>query len=224
MCCAVQEETTGIKCRKKIQDIRLFIMFEPMISALQSIQKKIPLLKNEGVQFILKFLFFVIVIHYLNELVIGLAAPGGLYLPFVEQHLNYIAVWRTALLKVSSALLHLFHYDHHLLLPYRIQSASTGHTVTMVYSCIGYGVTGVWIAFVLAFRMKIISKLIWAIAGSAFLFLLNCVRINAILVLGKPTESFNNIIDHHDLFNLFAYAFIFGMMYLLIKKSKTRMT
>lgn len=199
-------------------------MFDAMKGNLHPLQKKIPFLQNEGWWFIAKFLFFVLTIQYFNEFMIGLAAPGGLYLPWVEHYFNYIAWWRTALLKTSSLLLDLFSYPHQLLLPYRLQSLKTGHIVTMVYSCIGYGVTGVWIAFVLAFKMRAKSKILWAIIGAAFLFLLNCIRIIAILVLGKPGEKMNNIIDHHDLFNVFAYGFVFAMMYLIIRRNKRQHT
>lgn len=185
------------------------------------LQKIHPVFRNTGILFLVKFIFLIVFFHFLNEAVIGFSAEGGYYSAFVAQYLNYIDPWRSAILNTSAWILQLFEYPSILIPPYKLKSLVTGHSVAMVYSCIGYGVTGVWLAFVFAVQFNWKQKLIWAITGFCTLFFLNCLRVIGILLASADKELLvNSPIDHHTLFNIVAYGFVFGMIYLLIKKAE----
>ncbi len=176
-------------------------------------------LQNPGILFIVKFLCYVVVLYYTNILFISLTSPEGIYAPLIAQYFDYIATWRYSLLHTASYLLNILGWQTELIGPYKMKLAGSNHTVTMVYSCIGYGVTSVWIAFVLAMQLGWKSKFIWSLFGFVSLFILNCLRIIAIL-LAHGNLSFNSWLDHHALFNIIAYGFIFSLMYWMIKKQE----
>ncbi len=169
--------------------------------------------QNKGFVYIIKFLCWFAVLYGGNILFIGLTSPaGGFYSSFLDQHLNYINWWRTAILQVSNVFAHLFGMNTFVQHPMRLKAVD-GPGVRMVYSCIGYGVTSFWCAFVLANEGRWQKKLFWAVAGALGLFVVNCLRVSLLLLAVQNRWRVNGFFDHHTLFNIAAYLLIFTLIY-----------
>ncbi|TDH28029.1 hypothetical protein EXU57_06080 [Segetibacter sp. 3557_3] len=175
--------------------------------------------QNKGFIYIIKFLCWFAVLYGGTIFFIGLTSPaGGFYSSFLDNNLNYINWWRTAILEVSNIFAHLFGMNTFVQHPMKLKAVD-GAGVRMVYSCIGYGVTSFWCAFVLANEGKWQKKLFWAIAGGVGLFLVNCLRVSLLLLAVQSRWQVNRFFDHHTLFNIAAYALIFFLMYIYTRNS-----
>ena len=68
-------------------------------------------------------------------------------------------------------------------------------------------------------KSKILFKIKWLFIGVLFIFILNILRVSIILyATNKKWHSLFNI-DHHTVFNIVSYGFIFFLMYLYNKNS-----
>ncbi len=175
--------------------------------------------ENSGLRFLSRFLILFVFFYYVNIAAIAITSEGGLYWQFADKYLDYISFWRYSLLKFSSIIANLVGFDTQMVGPYKLKLAGETHMVSMVYSCIGYGVTSVWLAFTLAMEFGWKKKLFWLVIGSCGLFILNCFRIVAIL-LAHDRLGENALFDHHTLFNIVAYGFVFLLMYLIIQANE----
>ncbi len=88
-----------------------------------------------------------------------------------------------------------------------------GKGISIVYSCLGFGVMSFWTAFALAAEGTKKSRLIWLFAGLVSLWLLNVLRITLVLIAANKGWRFPFGWDHHTWFNIIAYAFIFVLIY-----------
>ncbi len=88
----------------------------------------------------------------------------------------------------------------------------------MVYSCIGYGITSFWLAFVFANKGSWKKKLLWMTGGALVLWIINVVRISLVLLANSKQWAIPLGWDHHTWFNIVAYGFIFLMMWVYDKK------
>ncbi len=163
-----------------------------------------------SVYFIVKFLLFYFILDYFTLFYIGITAPGNLYFPWLDQHLNYIRALRHLLLGTSAFLLQQMGYVTYtsdiLLYVY-------GHGgVKLVYSCLGYGVMSFFAAFVLAWPKPIKSKALFLPVGLLLIQSLNIVRF-ILLSLHGNKQLENLKIDHHSLFNLILYLMVMGILY-----------
>lgn len=181
------------------------------------------LIKNPGFVFIVKFLVLFLGLHYFNEFYIGITAPGGLYVPFLDHHLNYVAWIRHSVLFGSKLLCGLFGYDTHIEGEYFLRSV-TGHGVRMVYSCIGLGIMSFWAGFVLAHANPWKKKLYWTLLGLVVIWIINCFRVAIILMATVNDRNINRFIEHHTFFNMIAYLFIFILIILFLKRQGLQKT
>jgi exosortase/archaeosortase family protein len=151
--------------------------------------------------------------------VIGLAAPGAYYSPFVHDYLNYPVALRNSLLLGARGFVGLLGYTAYLHDAFFI-SMPQGRGVRMVYSCLGIGVFSFWVAFVYANKGSLKKKLAWMAAGMLLVWLINVARIGLLLlaVNGKWTMPLN--MNHHTLFNIAAYTAIFLLIYLYHRSGK----
>jgi exosortase/archaeosortase family protein len=95
----------------------------------------------------------------------------------------------------------------------------TGGVRTFIgFSCLGLGVTWVFIAMIISLQGKALRKIIYIIIGSTLIFILNVARMSYLTWLGRNGKAFTDIyisffgigkINHHDLFNIFIYIIIF---------------
>jgi exosortase/archaeosortase family protein len=164
-----------------------------------------------------KVLVFFLGLHYGNEFFIGITAPGGLYVPFLEQHLNYVAWIRQSVLWGAKILSGVFGYQAYIDGPFHLRSV-TGPGVQMVYSCIGLGIMSFWAGFVLAHSIPWKQKLLWTFAGLMMIWAVNCFRVSVILAATVNRWSTNKYLDHHDIFNIVAYMLVFVLILIFIKK------
>jgi len=175
------------------------------------------IIKNPGFRFIVKFLVLFLGINFFHDLFIGITAPGGLYIPYLENHLNYIAWLRHSILWGAKHLSALFGYESYVDGPFHLRSV-TGPGVQMVYSCIGLGIMSFWAGFVLAHEIKWKKKLLWTLIGLLTIWTINCFRVAVILAATVNRWNVSKYLDHHDTFNIVAYIFIFFLIVLFVRK------
>ena len=174
------------------------------------------IIQNPGLRFIIKFLVLFLGLHYFNEFYIGITAPGGLYVPFLEHHLDYVAWIRHSILWGSMNLSGLFGYESYIDGPFHLRSV-TGPGVQMVYSCIGLGVMSFWAGFVLAHEIKWKKKIGWTLLGLIVIWIVNCFRVTVILAATVNKWNPSKYLDHHDTFNIIAYVCVFILIIIFIK-------
>ena len=173
------------------------------------------------ITYLIKFLVVFGILYYGTIAFIGLAAPGGYYIPFFDHYLNYPSWLRASLLICSQALLSLFGYHTTLPGQYLIR-LSTGSSVRIVYTCLGYGIMSFWIAFVFANKGAWKKKALWILAGLAAIWFINVVRISLLLVATSKGKKMPWGLDHHTLFNICAYALVFAMIFLYDSSRKDK--
>src|ERR1700761_4224866 len=136
--------------------------------------------QNSPVRFAVLFISLFLLFYYFNILFFGITSPGNHYLPFLADHLNYIAALRWFLLQSSAGLLRLFGFST---LTNNNELLVVGRgIITLVYTCLGLGVMSFFAAFVLAYPKPTKPKFIFLISGLLIIQLLNIIRF-ALLVL-----------------------------------------
>jgi exosortase/archaeosortase family protein len=152
---------------------------------------------------------------------IGITTPGGYYVAFADNYLDYISGFRSLLLHSSKLLLQAIGYDVYLKDGYTIKMVN-GRGVQLVYSCLGYGVISFWIAFVFANKTSLRKMLQWMMGGVVVICLLNVVRISLMLIsVNKHWPSLFNL-DNHTWFNIVLYGVLFFMIYLFDQTQQSR--
>lgn len=97
-----------------------------------------------------------------------------------------------------------------------------GGSVQLVYTCLGYGVTSFWIAFIFANNGNWKKKMAWMLGGIATLYIINVIRISLTLLSNSKKWHFPFGWDNHTWFNIVAYVAIFIMIWVYDKKSKVK--
>jgi len=143
---------------------------------------------------------------------IGIAAPGGWYSPFVHNYLDYVSWLKMSLIHATGFILSLFHVSTHIEPGFTIRYTG-GAGVIIAMDCVGYGVYSFWIAFVAANKGKIAKKISWIVFGLLALWLINVIRITLFLTSINKGWPMPLGIDHHTWFNIFAYLLIFLMIW-----------
>ena len=152
---------------------------------------------------------------------IGLAAPGGYFSPFVQQYLDYVSWIKISLIKATGFLLSLFGIATHAE-PGFLVRINGGRGVFIAMDCVGYGVYSFWIAFVAANTGTFLRKVTWIISGLLILWLINVVRITLFLVAINKGWPMPLGIDHHTWFTIAAYGMIFILIGYYDKTSKNK--
>lgn len=202
---------TGIKSHLYVNFLRV------KISTLKSFLNKPVLI------YLLKFAVAFCLLYFGTLAVIGLSAPGGYYSGFVDRYLDFIPAWRNALLQSSAFFLSLFGYQAYQSTDILLHMAG-GSSVQLVYSCLGYGVTSFWIAFVFANTGSRQKKLLWVTGGTAILYIINVIRISLTLLSNSKKWHFPFGWDNHTWFNIAAYAAIFLMIFFYDRTNKESRT
>jgi len=169
--------------------------------------------------YLIKFAAIFCLCYYGTLAVIGLASPAGWYSPFVEKHLDYISWIKLSLMHATGFLLSLFHIPTEIGPGFLIRFPH-GRGVIIAMDCVGYGVYSFWIAFVAANNGKLLKKILWIILGLLALWFINTVRITLFLTSLNKGWPMPLGLDHHSWFNIFAYIFIFLMIWLYDKSLK----
>ncbi len=165
------------------------------------------------ISFLIKFFVIFSICYYGTLGVIGLTVPGGRYVPFIHDHLDYVSAIRNSLLYGSKWLLSLFGYDTYIAGGHNLRFFN-GRGIRIEYECVGYGVMSFWIAFVIASQGTLKRKIFWLLFGLLFIWLLNITRLSLLLLAINKGWPMPMGWDHHTWFNIFAYLFIFIFIWL----------
>lgn len=150
---------------------------------------------------------------------IGIAAPGNLYSPFVEKYLDYVKWIKLSLMWATGTILSIFGISTYTLPDFVIR-ITDGRGVAIAMDCVGYGVYSFWIAFVVANKGRFWRKFLWIIFGVLALWFINVIRITLFLLAINKGWPMPLGLDHHTWFNIFAYLFIFIMIWWYDKTGK----
>lgn len=174
------------------------------------------------VVYFLKFIFLLLALFYFNLFYIAITDWRGMvYSPFLEHHLNYIDWLRNSVLYTSNAIVHLFGINSYIIAPYRIKIPH-GPYVETVYACLGLGLMSFWVAFVSAHKSSWKKKIAWNLVGILCIWFINCWRVALLLIALQHDNTLSGFVDHHTLFNIFAYALIILLIYLHAKVVKRK--
>lgn len=168
--------------------------------------------------FIAKLLLLFCVFYFGSQLWIGITSKGNYYSAFADTYLNYIAWLRTSLLKAAGVICMVF--GHKTAIENEISLRIIGgYKINMVYSCIGIGVMSCWAAFALAFPSQLKRKAKWLIGGLLVIWLLNSIRVAALLLLVNSTRNTKAFPQHHTVFNIVSYCIVVVMIYFYTKRA-----
>ncbi|MEO6819234.1 MAG: hypothetical protein ABI204_05865 [Ginsengibacter sp.] len=177
------------------------------------------ILKNQFIVYVIKFAIIFCLLYYGTLAWIGLAAPGGKHVVFIEKYLDYVSWIKHSLINASAFILSVFGIQT-LKEPGFLLKFPGGRGVIIAMDCVGYGVYSFWIAFVAANTGSVGRKIKWMITGVFFLWLINVIRITLFLTSINKGWPMPLGIDHHTWFNIFAYLFIFIMIWWYDRNAK----
>jgi exosortase/archaeosortase family protein len=172
---------------------------------------------NPAVRFSVTFLALFFLLYYFHIFYNGLVAPGGLYSPFLAEHLNYIKWLRHFLLFASSGVLSWLGY-YNITNDMALLTVGRG-SIILAYNCLGLGVMSFLISFILTYPKPWKSKLLFLIPGLVFIQVLNIARFVLLALYWRQLDKKWNL-DHHTIFNIVVYLFIFTTLYIWIKPKK----
>jgi exosortase/archaeosortase family protein len=171
--------------------------------------------------YLAKFAGFFCVCYFGTLAVIGLAAPGGLYSPFIARYFDYVSWIKISLMRATELILSFFYIQTENESGFVIRFIG-GKGVIIAMSCVGYGVYSFWIAFVTANKGEFVKKILWIFFGLLALWFINVIRITLFLTAINKGWPMPLGIDHHTWFNIFAYLLIFFMIWWYDKSSKNK--
>ena len=175
---------------------------------------------NKGfLRYMLKFLSIFCIAYYGTIALIGVSSVGGYYSAFVHDYLDYVSLLRYLLIHSSKFVLSLLGYSTYLPDIYTLKMVK-GRGVHIGYDCIGYGVLIFWMAFVLANKGTWKSKLLWIAGGSFIIWMVNVFRVSILLISINKNRPLPFNLEHHTLFNILAYLFIFLLIFMFDRKQK----
>ncbi len=169
--------------------------------------------RESPLRFLVVFIGLFLIFYYFNIFYFSITSRGSHYVPFFDEHLNYIRWLRNLLLTVSRSIVNMLGFtcisnDHQLLV------AGRG-IIDVVYSCLGLGVMSFFAAFVIAYPKKLKPKLIFLLIGLISIQVLNVLRFVLLAVLWDKKSHL--ILDHHTIFNIIIYIIIAITLYFWVK-------
>ena len=176
------------------------------------------------VSYLIKFIIFYFLCRFLFTVWWGVSDPNGLvYSAFCEQYMNYYTVTRFYMFQLPISVtgllgIHAFQDSVNSL------QVENGGRLLVKDVCYGLGLISFWIAFVLSDSTAWKRKVMWCLAGVASLMAINIMRVSLLLAAKQNQWNIHLLdsygLDHHTLFNIVAYAFIFLLMLAYYKKNK----
>ncbi len=175
--------------------------------------------KYPEVLFIAKFLLLFLFLYLGTEFWIGVTSPGNHYCKFCDDYFNYIKWLRNSILKAAEILCNIFGYKATKLNNITIEGVS-GFKVTMVYSCIGYGILSFWTAFTITYPSAFKRKIKWLFGGLICLWFANVVRICLLLIYVNNVKNIHSFPKHHLAYTIVTYVIVFILIYFFVKEKK----
>jgi exosortase/archaeosortase family protein len=175
---------------------------------------------HSPLRFLLVFLGLFLLFYYFNIAYFSITSHGSHYLPFFDEHFNYIRWFRHLLLNTSTTIINWSGYNA-ISNDYQLLVAGRG-TIDVVYSCLGLGVMSFFVAFVIAYPKDLKPKLIFLFAGIICIQVLNVLRF-VFLVLFWDKKS-KVILDHHTIFNIAIYIIMAITLYFWVKHDDKQVT
>jgi len=169
--------------------------------------------------YLLKFLGCFCLLYYGTKALIGLTIPGGYYSYYAANYLDYISVLRQSLLYGAKVFLLLFGYHSNVENTFYLRMVN-GRSIHMVYSCLGYGISSFWAAFIFANTGSLQKKIVWILSGVICIWSINVIRVSMLLLAVNNNWQFSLGLGHHTWFNIAAYGFIFLGIYFYDKSVK----
>jgi exosortase/archaeosortase family protein len=169
--------------------------------------------------FVAKFLLIFCILYFGTFAIIGLSSPVGYYSGFVAHYLDYVSGIKILLLQSTKGILSLFGISTSIKFDFTI-GYSGGNYVHIARDCVGFGVYSFWAAYVVANKIPLKQKIMWAVGGVLLLFIINDLRITLLLVAINKGWAMPLGIDHHTWFNIFAYLAIFIMIFYFEKSQR----
>ena len=176
--------------------------------------------QNIYLRFPIRFFGLYLPLEIIYYVVISASHPNGkLYSLFVTQYLNIMNGIRNILIGISQLVLSVFNYsttryaEHGLMI-------NTGGKVSVNNACLGYSIMAFWLAFIFANDGTWKMKAKWILTGLLAITIINVGRIVFLLIALNKKWSLFYSIDHHSAFNIVAYLFIFGLMYVFIRSRR----
>ncbi len=174
---------------------------------------------KKQLRFIISFLLLFTIVYGFNLAFIGVTAPGGIYLPWLQDHLNYIEHWRNFNIQATAFTLDALGY------PVKITSftlAVPGRGgFKLIYSCLGYGIMSFLFSYVMIFPKPWRSRIVVLVPGLLIIQILNLIRF-LIISLYWRKMSFYTWIDHHLAFDIFIYLVVIMILYMWINSNTKR--
>ncbi len=159
-----------------------------------------------------KFIAIFCILYYSTIGLIGVAAPGGYYVPFINHYFNYVSWLRSSLLYGARFVMLIAGFETYVWDIYHLQVIN-GRGVHIGFDCLGYGIMSFWAAFILANEGNFIKKIKWLLGGLLLIWLINVLRISLLLVAVNKQWPMPLGLDHHTWFTIVAYFCIFTMIY-----------
>lgn len=170
------------------------------------------------VGYFIKFVIVLVGFYYFNLWFLGITDPQNFYSPFLDHNLNYISWVTASILQTSNGIEHTLGIQSFV--AGKLIAVPKGAGVLLNYTCLGFGILGFWIAFILAHKINWKRKLFWCVMGMSAIWLINVGRITVLLLALQNKWKGNNYMDHHDMFNVAAYCIIFLLIYFYNRESR----
>lgn len=166
--------------------------------------------------FVINLLLFFALFYYACEAIIAITAKGGLYSSFIAEHFNVVQWYRQSILQASCYISNLLGYKT------EVASSTTilgfnNFSVTVVYSCLGYGVSSFWAAFVVAYPSSSKPKWLWFVVGLVLIWFANVLRIFLLLLKVNEAKDIAQFSQHHLVYNITVYCIVLVMVYFFTK-------
>lgn len=176
------------------------------------------LLRKPELRFILIFFFTYCILYAINYTWTGLTIQGGYYNNWIAWNADYISGLRNLLLQMASSFLSAMGYENTVMGQYLFVAGGKG--IRIVYSCIGLNIIFVWVAFNIAFPIRLLNRILYIVAGIVLITVLNFIRIALVAISPYKGRFLNTPLDHHTVFNIVVYAFIIGAIIAIVNFQK----
>ncbi len=175
---------------------------------------------NPAYRFLAILLVLYLVFNYFNIGFNALVSPQGKHFqPFIYHNLNYIKGYTNVLTNCTAYLFLLINKSTYI--TESVVQVKDGYGVNVQYSCLGFGLLSLILAFTIAYPAKLKSKIKILLLAISMLFITNVLRISILLyVINYIDRGWHYRFDHHDVYNLIIYLLISLLFYLWVRKQK----